>query len=224
VLYVCSFLCKEAFQWYQTLVDTDEVPSTFEAFRTIFLTMFGESHEVQDAQDWLKSIKQTGACAHYVSQFNQLASLTGYNEVAQRTFFYDGLKDRVKDLLLAMPPAETLVAYQNQAIQCDDRAFRREKERKRDPGLGRARNPHHQPSFSPGATPPPSSNRPEPMDVDHIQVAQRRGPLTAAERQDRISKNLCLYCGDGKCPGHLNTDDCPKLAKRRPGNGQHRTT
>ncbi|KAH9247958.1 hypothetical protein BASA81_014418 [Batrachochytrium salamandrivorans] len=47
--------------------------------------------------------------------------------------------------------------------------------------------------------PPRSSND---MDIDFA----RRGPLTSEERQQRMSRGLCLVCGQS---GHLKAN-CPK--------------
>lgn len=44
----------------------------------------------------------------------------------------------------------------------------------------------------------------KPMDLSSTRSGPR-GPLMAAERQHRISNNLCLYCGK---PGHISVN-CP---------------
>ncbi|KAH9246787.1 hypothetical protein BASA81_015630 [Batrachochytrium salamandrivorans] len=49
---------------------------------------------------------------------------------------------------------------------------------------------------------PPAARQPDYMDVDLV----RRGPLSSAERQHRMSQRLCLVCGQA---GHIKAT-CPK--------------
>ncbi|KAF5393803.1 hypothetical protein D9757_000018 [Collybiopsis confluens] len=62
-------------------------------------------------------------------------------------------------------------------------------------------------SFPSSAPTPSSSSLPDPvpMEVDAMKPNRPRGPLSEAERTDRLAKGLCLYCGIG---GHVK-DDCP---------------
>ncbi|KAH9263408.1 hypothetical protein BASA83_013196 [Batrachochytrium salamandrivorans] len=60
--------------------------------------------------------------------------------------------------------------------------------------------PRRPPPPSPMVVPPPRSSND--MDIDFA----RRGPLTSEERQQRMSRGLCLVCGQS---GHLKAN-CPK--------------
>ncbi|KAH6582546.1 hypothetical protein BASA61_008445 [Batrachochytrium salamandrivorans] len=72
-------------------------------------------------------------------------------------------------------------------------------------GLRTSNTPWNQPQRrppppSPMVVPPPRSSND--MDIDFA----RRGPLTSEERQQRMSRGLCLVCGQS---GHLKAN-CPK--------------
>ncbi|KAH9264600.1 hypothetical protein BASA83_011929 [Batrachochytrium salamandrivorans] len=65
--------------------------------------------------------------------------------------------------------------------------------------------PHqHQlrPEYQTNSSTPPAARQPDYMDVDLV----RRGPLSSAERQHRMSQRLCLVCGQA---GHIKAT-CPK--------------
>jgi hypothetical protein len=56
-------------------------------------------------------MKQEGACSFYVTKFNHYALLTQFDKLALKEFFYDGLKEGVKDLLLMLSKVTTLYMY-----------------------------------------------------------------------------------------------------------------
>jgi hypothetical protein len=103
-------------------------PFTWDTFKTSFLEAWGEAwgeaDEAQTAKDKLKHIQQKGACSTYVTEFNHYALLSRFDELALHKLFYDGLKDRVKDLLLTLPNVTSLYDNQKQAIKCDIRLFK----------------------------------------------------------------------------------------------------
>ncbi|KAH9255973.1 hypothetical protein BASA81_006014 [Batrachochytrium salamandrivorans] len=58
------------------------------------------------------------------------------------------------------------------------------------------------PEYQTNSSTPPAARQPDYMDVDLV----RRGPLSSAERQHRMSQRLCLVCGQA---GHIKAT-CPK--------------
>ncbi|KAH9264848.1 hypothetical protein BASA83_011677 [Batrachochytrium salamandrivorans] len=69
-----------------------------------------------------------------------------------------------------------------------------------------SRSPANQPSAPITSTPVQQHRTTDDMDIDFA----RRGPLTTAERQQRLSQGLCLVCGQS---GHLKAT-CPRSNSR----------
>ncbi|KAH9268314.1 hypothetical protein BASA83_009476 [Batrachochytrium salamandrivorans] len=113
-----------------------------------------------------------------------------WNDSALRVQFYFGLSYEIKDALVHFDTPSTLSLAIQQAIKVDNRLYERRLERTE-------RRP---PPPSPMVVPPPRSSND--MDIDFA----RRGPLTSEERQQRMSRGLCLVCGQS---GHLKAN-CPK--------------
>jgi hypothetical protein len=218
VLYACSFLRGEAFKWYQTVSDNGNLTAetNFTDFKLLFQSAWADTELKRNASDQIQTFKQTGKATVYASKFNYLAALTEFNDAGLRTFFYNGLKETIKDLLLSKPQATTLKELQEQAIECDILVNRREKERKKN-SITSSVQASTPTSLTPTIPAPRTGNGPTPMDLDHIKVGQPRGPLSPAEKLRRAQEKLCIYCGEGSCAGAANVELCPKLIKRNQG-------
>ncbi|KAH9263144.1 hypothetical protein BASA83_013531 [Batrachochytrium salamandrivorans] len=147
-----------------------------------------------------------------------------WNDSALRAQFYFGLSYEIKDALVHFDTPSTLSLAIQQAIKVDNRLYERRLERTEVRGvtpyssqigsfllpdhnhqlLGLPTllgiNPASTTTTSPMVVPPPRSSND--MDIDFA----RRGPLTSEERQQRMSRGLCLVCGQS---GHLKAN-CPK--------------
>ncbi|KAH9245144.1 hypothetical protein BASA81_017399 [Batrachochytrium salamandrivorans] len=131
----------------------------------------------------------------FVSQLTDL----DWNDSALRAQFYFGLSYEIKDALVHFDTPSTLSLAIQQAIKVDNRLYERRLERTED-FQHSWNNPRRPPPPSPMVVPPPRSSND--MDIDFA----RRGPLTSEERQQRMSRGLCLVCGQS---GHLKAN-CPK--------------
>ncbi|KAH9263649.1 hypothetical protein BASA83_012959 [Batrachochytrium salamandrivorans] len=165
------------------------------------------------------------SCSVYVALFHQLTADLDWNDSALRAQFYFGLSYEIKDALVHFDTPSTLSLAIQQAIKVDNRLYERRLERtevrgvtpysspnrffpptRPQPPTPRTSNtPWNQPQRrppppSPMVVPPPRSSND--MDIDFA----RRGPLTSEERQQRMSRGLCLVCGQS---GHLKAN-CPK--------------
>jgi hypothetical protein len=217
VLFACSFLRGEAFKWYQTVGDNGNLTSrtTFAEFKALFETSWADTELKRNAADQIQTFKQTGKATAYASKFNYLSALTEFNDAALRTFFYNGLKEAIKDLLLSKPAATSLRVLQEQAIECDILVTRRDKERKKaQPAASLSSSP-----TTPIIPPAQPTNGPTPMDMSNINVGKPKGPLSPEEKLRRAQLKLCIYCGDGACAGAPNVELCPRLIKRNQGKG-----
>ena len=232
ILYACSYLRKDAFLWYQSLVAGLNAPeiTDFVEFKELFLTQFGGGNIAQTARDALKTLYQKNRATEYINIFNQHAVLTEYNEAAKMEYFHDGLSAEVIDLLITMPPAKTLTELQQNAITCDALIARRDLQKARRNNSrypSRSQTPASSFSTCPATMSPPVTRNSDvsPMDLSQIQRppvphgnSKKRGPLTPEEHARRAREKLCLYCGEASCPGSANVEHCPKLIRKNSGN------
>ncbi|KAH9268690.1 hypothetical protein BASA83_009170 [Batrachochytrium salamandrivorans] len=121
--------------------------------------------------------------------FHQLTADLDWNDSALRAQFYFGLSYESRmpwstSILLPLFP------WQSKAIKVDNRLYERRLERTEDFQHFLEPTPRRPPPPSPMVVPPPRSND---MDIDFA----RRGPLTSEERQQRMSRGLCLRLATG---------------------------
>lgn len=176
----------------------------YSSFVSAFKAHFGDPDFLGTATHRLVVLRQTGACASYAACFRELAAVLDLTEFSRCEYFYNGLKDEVKDRIVYTGRPATLDELEKLALAIDNRIYTRSLERSCRSGTRSNAPPTTQTAIAPSpaiSTVPPSV--PTPMEVD----AMRRGPLTPAERQHRRDQNLCMYCGG---PGH-HADTCTKL-------------
>lgn len=78
----------------------------------------------------LFKLRQTKSASSYADEFRRLISYLGWNDPAAMAFFYEGLKDRVKDVLCIQDRPATLAEYITMAISIDNKLYRRLQERR----------------------------------------------------------------------------------------------
>lgn len=77
------------------------------------------------AEQDIQSLRQQGSASSYARRFQELASELEWKDKALMFFFYQGLKDNVKDILVFRNQPDTLEEYINMAVELDDRLFQR---------------------------------------------------------------------------------------------------
>lgn len=209
VIFLASYLRGQAYKWFEPLLKKqDEVLDNYKKFCEAFTANHGDPDHIRTTTKRLQTLTQTASAAAYTTTFLQLSSFLSWNDEALRAQFYSGLKDDVKDAMATcLQDPASLKELAELAIRLDNRLHERRLSKKTANFAPRA------PSFvtrrSP-TTPPSAGNAdgPQPMDLD----ATPRGrfkPLTREEREDRIRRNLCLYCGK---PEH-RIKDCPEIRR-----------
>jgi Retrotransposon gag protein len=83
----------------------------------------------EDGQRLLK-LKQTRTTREYSSEFRAIASRLGWNDAALKFYFYQGLSDKVKDIICMKEEPNTLEEYIQRAQAIDDRLLEREEEKR----------------------------------------------------------------------------------------------
>ncbi|KAH9253415.1 hypothetical protein BASA81_008612 [Batrachochytrium salamandrivorans] len=181
-----------------------------------------------------RHLRGSQPCASYVATFRQLATDLEWNDSALQAQFYWGLNSEVKDALAHFEQPTSLSDAMTLAIKIDNRIQERRREQTqsarplsqqssnyvpcprrapyqpREPNYQQQQQQQHQlqhqhqlrPEYQTNSSTPPAARQPDYMDVDLV----RRGPLSSAERQHRMSQRLCLVCGQA---GHIKAT-CPK--------------
>lgn len=82
----------------------------------------------EDGQRLLE-LKQTGTTREYIIDFRAIASGLGWNDATLKCHFYQGLSDKVKDIICLEKQPNTLEEYIQKAQAIDDRLLEREEEK-----------------------------------------------------------------------------------------------
>lgn len=243
-----SYLTEDALGWFEpTYVNPDpnNIPlwlTNYDAFVTELQLNFGTFDPRQDAENEIVSLHMADGqrIQKYLVKFNKLSQLTGWNSVALRKVFYDGLPERIQTKLRDLPGGKpsTLEIMKISAQSIDASHWEWLKEQK----LRRARNPtttntNAKPEANKSGAPAGSGSKPNttstpapkgdskkksgrgnggnpggspsktaPSDKPYAALLGADGKLSEAERNRRMTENLCLFCGGS---GHRATD-CPK--------------
>ena len=175
--------------------------ASFAAFEEEMLKVFDLGSSTSEANGSLMTIRQgRRTVADYSIDFRTLARRSSWNMAAQVDAFLHSLADYLKDELVSHDEPKTL----DEAIGLVARIDRRIQIRRREKGRSiqpSVRNLRDSAAQSPPVTTHSRLDPPEPMEIG-------RASLSTAERQRRLSANLCLYCG---ADGH-RVSTCPAKA------------
>jgi hypothetical protein len=223
VFYTIGYLRGPAFELVAPFLDESRQSArptwldSFSSFADSLNSVFGVIDEAQQAERQLRDLRQTGSVSQYYTRFFALTPMLNWDDRALRSQFYFGLKPAIKDELTHHERPTTLEELKALAIRVDNRLFERLQERRneREVVTGFSNSTQRPtvatqsggfPSFHPATTPGPV-----PMDIDAVNTAAPRGPLSPQEKQRRRQLNLCLYCGQ---PNHM-AYACPLKPRHR---------
>lgn len=224
ILYCFSFLTGRAALWATPMIENPDrhpaIMATWNAFKTALGTTFGPVDQASTSAAALRALTQAGSVPHYVAEFNMLAADLTWNDEALTSQFRAGLSDEIKDLALSVAEPETLAEWSTLAIRLDNRLAERRRERLAKAPVDR-KAPTNRGLFPRPQQPPAPAHRPAPvlappapandaMDLDAMNAARPRGPLTQAEKDRRFRERLCLVCAS---PDHMR-QYCPVARPR----------
>jgi hypothetical protein len=224
ILYLASFLRGNAFHWYFNTNNRGQIPGDYKQFIELFTHYFGQQNEEMEATQRIQNLYQTSSVSKYNQAFNKLSILIDYNENALITLYRKGLKDKVKDLLLACDRPKSILNLQDKCLEIDDRIME-------DQHFKNTQNPtqfnKHKSNTNWNhkiTSPIAKEDRYQAMEIDNVQVPRilhyskknpKFGPLSQEDKDLRKKKGLCIYCGSSTCGGTQDTNNCSILLKRK---------
>lgn len=194
VAFVLTLLTGKARDWGISVWDTQAPCCTsFDEFRQEMIKLFDRSARGQEAADQLARLRQAGrSVTEYAIQFKTLAVSCDWNQGACRSMFRAGLEEVIQDELATIDLPHDFDDLINMALRVEGRLRRRHQ-------LSAPRSPWRtEDTFPVSDASNSASAGPEPMQVGRLR-------LTPQEKQHRLAKGLCLYCGK---PGHFAAT-CP---------------
>jgi hypothetical protein len=199
ILFAVSYMKGTAFNWALPYIQTDHTLLTnYEEFLNNFRATFSDINRPRQAARELLDLKQgCRPVVAYITDFQCLSIELGWsNSLPLLDMFDKGLSKDIKQALCNFERPTLLEDYYNLVARIDNRQIE-------------FQNQFNSVSKTMVTSIPRSNDGVVDMVIG---TSQRRGPLSLQERQRRMEKNLCLYCGEEK---HVIAS-CPK----RTGQGQ----
>ncbi|KAL0187811.1 hypothetical protein M9458_014910, partial [Cirrhinus mrigala] len=157
------------------------------AFTTHFKEVFGRSDGEVSAGEQLYHLKQgLMSTQEYSLRFRTLAAASGWNERSLLTTYRLGLEPKLRLQLAALDDNMGLEKFIQLSLRCSEQI--QSYQCNQEPVNNALLRPSE----------PASPSEPEPMILES-------GRLTSAERQRRLTRGLCIYCG---ASGHVRLN-CP---------------
>ncbi|KAI4895362.1 hypothetical protein NFI96_000963 [Prochilodus magdalenae] len=206
IAFVVSLLIGKALDW-ATAVWPSYERGTYEDFIKDFKAVFDHPNEGKTAGDLLFQLHQgSRSVAQYALEFRTVAAGTGWNEPALLTAFRHGLHMDIRKELAYRHDGLTLEELISLAIRLDQLKNGANPAPRKSPVYRAPQLP-----LTPSPLPPLASrSTPELSAEEPMQVDTSR--LSPSERQRRMRRGLCLYCGN---PGHI-LRNCSLRPQRNP--------
>jgi len=167
-----------------------------EALITLLENGFCDPDRVRTAKRNLQSLRQKNRnISDYLADFQRYAAEASWNDAAKRTSLYEGLTAEHKDALVTLDTPDELDQHII-LLKCVDNKIRaRAAERKGSSSTWRS--PTTTTTTTPKLAAPPTTSttatgtQPCPMGLS---AGRRR--LSQAQREDRMRRGQCFYCGE----------------------------
>ena len=108
---------------------TDPMLSDFELFCLKLLRNLGDPDREKNMSKKLRALRQTSSAASYRTEFDNISQYLEWDDGALKEYFYEGLKETVKDSLALVPSEpDNFKDYQDLCIRLDNRIFERKQD------------------------------------------------------------------------------------------------
>ncbi|KAH6562648.1 hypothetical protein BASA60_011036 [Batrachochytrium salamandrivorans] len=197
---VGTLLSGRALIWYIPMVEYPAghsyILSSWEGFKKDMINTFGIADQTQESISKIRVLVKD-ALVHFEQPTSLSEAMTLAIKIDNR------IQERRREQTQSARP---LSQRSSNYVPCPRRA----PYQPREPNYQQQQQQQHQlqhqhqlrPEYQTNSSTPPAARQPDYMDVDLV----RRGPLSSAERQHRMSQRLCLVCGQA---GHIKAT-CPK--------------
>lgn len=197
--FMMSLLTGKALEWATAVWDNEQIQKSFKYFSQQIKEVFEYPAGGRHISVQLLHLRQGKLCAaDYAVQFRTLAAQSGWNDVALKSVFGEGLNPTLQAELATRDESLTLSEYITLTVKIDNLM--------RNCPRSSAPKPVPVTTSSPVTV---SADSDEPMQIGRARVPEE-------ERQRRRDEELCFYCGQ---PGHL-CNACPGKARPPAGSSK----
>jgi hypothetical protein len=206
-----GFLKGKALEWWEPTLreyltvhaseqgqTTQNVFSDYRNFEQHLRSAFGDPDTVTTAVRKLQNLKQTSSATRYTREFRTLTSGLNLDKLALMTYYYNGLKEDVKDELYKIDRPDHFDEYAEEAIKIDNRNYQRRQEKGKKGTTAYYHRPNDgKPRTTKWSTATSGTTHAGPMEID---LLKKKSP----------KKGKCYNCG--KEGHHANKCRKPKKA------------
>lgn len=251
IMYAVSYLKGTALRWFEPNLSLDEFDLPLHAyvwntFEEELKATFGEPDPIASATLKLDNLtmKDSHHIARYNVDFNEYATLTGFDQRTLHAKYYKGLAPRIKDALVFARRPGNLEELRTRAQELDLRYWeRKDEDRATAPSSGtssakpsssksfggnaaastsQSSRPNHAQSrtSSRATTPSASSSSAPPFKSKKPDLSKILGPdgkLLPEEKERRRKNDLCMICGS---KNHF-ADKCPSNKDKSQARAAH---
>jgi hypothetical protein len=106
---------------------------SYDNFERLIRQTYGTYDDEREAENKLSQLRQTGSATEYSTKYLQITSRLPWGQAALMAYYYDGLKEEVKDELFKEDRPMYLHEYIEMAVKIDNRQYerRRQKQQKK---------------------------------------------------------------------------------------------
>lgn len=180
VTFAASFLTGPASTWWFTLVQGEQLPTTWKEFRDKVSQEFVPSDHVRRARDKLRNLRHESSVAKYLTDFRNISlTIPDMNDGEKWDRFISGLKKEVRIEVLKSS-APTFEQAATVALRIDGAIMGAEE-------------------GGSGAGPSNGANTPTPMEVGNVEGRRAPNPNWNREQLKDFHNNRCFKCKKTGC-------------------------